>query len=96
MFHHVVLFKLKDNSEKNIQEARTILLSMEGNISVLKDLEVGVNVLHSERSYDLFLKTSFLNEEDYHTYQKDPYHVDRVLYFLKPLLEDSKTCDYLT
>ena len=96
MFHHVVLFKLKDNSEKNIQKVRTILLSMEGNISVLEHLEVGVNVLSSDRSYDIFIKASFLNEEDYHIYQEDPYHVDRVIYFLKPLLEDSKTCDYLT
>lgn len=96
MFHHVVLFKLKDNSEKNLQKARTILLSMEGNIPVLKALEVGVNVLSSERSYDLFIKASFLNEEDYRIYQDHPHHVERVLYFLKPMLEDSKTCDYLT
>lgn len=96
MFHHVVLFKLKDNSERNVQKARTLLLSMEGNIPVLKELEVGINILPSDRNYDLYIKASFLNEEDYHTYQSHPHHVERVLYFLKPMLEDSKTCDYLT
>ncbi len=96
MFHHVVLFKLKDNNELNLQEARTILKSMEGNIEELKELEVGINILTSERSYDLYLKASFLTQEDFDVYQSHPYHVDRVLYNLKPMLEASKTCDYLT
>ncbi len=96
MFHHVVLFKLKENSESNVQKARVLLESMEGNITELKELEVGVNVLGSDRSYDLYLKASFLTEEDYEAYQSHPYHVDRILYNLRPMLEDSKTCDYLT
>ncbi len=96
MFHHVVLFKLEDNSEANLQKARTLLQAMAGNIAVLKELEVGVNILTSDRSYDLYLKASFLTEEDYQSYQSHPYHVDRVLYNLKPMLKDSKTCDFLT
>ena len=96
MFHHVVLFKLNANSEKNLQKASILLQSMAGNIRELQELEVGVNVLSSDRSYELYLKASFLTDEDYADYQTHPFHVERVLYNLKPMLSDSKTCDFLT
>ena len=92
MFTHIVFFKL--NNKKQVADARNILLSMEGKISQLKGLEVGVDVIHSERSYDLSLITKFDSLEDMNTYAVSKYHVNEVLKYLKPMLESSKTVDY--
>ena len=91
MFTHIVFFKLKDINQVN--EARDILLGMEGKIPQLKGLEVGVDVLHTERSYDLALVTRFDSLEDMDAYQVHEYHVNEVLKYLKPMLESSKAVD---
>ncbi len=59
MFYHVVLFKLKDSSEENLDKAKELLQSMEGKIPQLKGLTVGKDVLNSVRSYDICLITTF-------------------------------------
>ncbi len=92
MFTHIVFFKL--NNKEQACEARNILLSMEGKIPQLKGLEVGVDVLHSERSYDLVLITKFNSLEDMNSYAVSEYHVNKVIKYLKPMLESSKTVDY--
>lgn len=92
MFTHIVFFKLKDSEQVN--EARDILLSMEGKIAQLKALEVGVDLLHTERSYDLSLITRFDCLEDMQAYAVHEYHVNEVLKYLKPMLESSKIVDY--
>lgn len=94
MFTHIVFFKLKNKEQVN--EARSILLSMEGKIPQLKGLEVGVDVLHTERSYDLALVTRFDSLEDMNTYQVHEYHVNEVLKYLKPMIECSKAVDYIS
>ena len=57
MIKHVVCFKLKDGESP--EKAKEVLLSMKGNVSLIRDIEVGVDVLHSERSYDLILSVVF-------------------------------------
>jgi len=52
MITHIVLFKLKDNSKESIEKAQNILRGMEGRIPELKDIEVGVDITRSDRSYD--------------------------------------------
>ena len=96
MFTHVVLFKLKDNSKENMEKARDILLSMEGKIEYLKGLTVGTDVLFTERSYDICLITTFNNLEEMDKYQVHEYHVNTVLKNLKPMLESSKACDFVS
>lgn len=92
MFTHIVFFKLKEKKQTN--EARDILLGMKGNIPQLKSLEVGIDVLHTERSYDLALITRFDCLEDMKIYSVHEYHVNEVLKYLKPMLEDSKIVDF--
>lgn len=94
MFTHIVFFKLKEASIENVEKAKNILLGMEGNIPQLKGLEVGVDVLHTERSFDLALVTRFDSVEDMDDYQVHPYHVNEVLKYLRPMLEESKVVDY--
>ena len=92
MFTHIVFFKLKNKEQA--KSARNILLSMEGKIPQLKGLEVGVDIVHSDRSYDVALITKFETFEDMNTYAVSEYHVNSVLKYLKPMLESSKTVDY--
>lgn len=94
MFTHIVFFKLKEPTEENLQKAKDIFLSMKGNIPMLKYLEVGVDELHTERSYDLALITKFDSLEEMNIYQKHPYHVEKVLAPLKDMIESSKAVDY--
>jgi heme-degrading monooxygenase HmoA len=94
VFTHIVFFKLKNKEQA--KEARDILLSMEGKIPELKGLEVGVDVLHTERSYDLVLVSRFDSLEDMNTYQVHQYHVNEVLKYLKPMIEGSKAVDFIS
>ena len=56
MIKHIVCFKLKDNSLEECEKAANILKSMEGNVPLLRGIEVGVDFLHSQRSYDIILQ----------------------------------------
>ncbi|SHE69653.1 Dabb family protein [Clostridium fallax] len=94
MFTHIVFFKLSNPTKDNLNKAEDILKSMEGKIPELKGLEVGIDVLKTERSFDIALVTRFISREDYETYTVSDFHVNNVLKNLKPMLECSKTVDY--
>lgn len=53
MFTHIVLFKLKEPTTENLKFVEKTLLSMNGMIKELKQLEVGVDVIKGDRSYDV-------------------------------------------
>ncbi|MBE5737239.1 MAG: Dabb family protein [Clostridiales bacterium] len=76
MIKHIVCFKLKDGEDVN--KAKEILLSMKDNVPMLKDIQVGVDILHSERSYDLYLSVVVDDMKALEEYQNHPYHVDVV------------------
>ncbi len=76
MITHIVLFKLKDRSRGNVEKAMDVLLGMKGKIPQLRHLEVGLDVLHSQRSFDIALVTKFDSLEDLDAYQKHPVHVE--------------------
>lgn len=94
MFTHIVFFKLKDNTEENIKKVASILEAMKGKIPELKEIEVGIDVLHTDRSYDLSLITKFASKEDMYSYQVSAYHVNEVLKYIKPMINSSATVDY--
>ncbi len=80
MITHIVFFKLKDHSPLNVEKARDVLLGMKSRIPQLRHLEVGVDVLHSQRSFDIALVTKFDSLEDLDAYQKHPVHVEVAKY----------------
>ena len=96
MISHIVMFKLKDSSQLSIQKTRDILMSMEGKIDLLRHIEVGIDVLHSERSYDIVLVTKFDNMEDLDAYQENPYHVEVVKKHMHAVREASVSVDYVS
>ena len=91
MITHIVLFKLIDR--RDAQKARDVMVGMKGKIPQLRHLEVGVDVLHSERSYDLALVTKFDSMEDMKAYQAHPVHVE-VQKYMTSVRESSVTVDY--
>jgi len=93
---HVVFFKLKDRSPESVEATRQVLVNMEGKIPVLKHIEVGVDVLHLERSYDLVLITKFDSAEDLQVYDTHPLHED-VKAHMKKVLDGTSVCvDFLS
>lgn len=58
------VFKLKDRSPEAVEVTKAVLTNMEGKIPVLRHIEVGTDILHLERSYDIALITKFDSLED--------------------------------
>lgn len=94
MYTHIVFFKLNEVNNENIEFVKSTLLSMEGKISELRYLEVGIDDIRNERSYDIALITKFNNKEDYLSYDINEYHVEKVKKVIKSYIESSKTVDY--
>lgn len=94
MVRHIVMFKLKDNSPASVDEAKRVLLSMKGKVKVLKNIEVGVDFLHSSRSFDLVLITDFYTRQDSFDYQEDEYHKTVVKPYMHAVRENSVAIDY--
>lgn len=94
MFTHVVFFKLTEPTKDNIKYFSDILKGMKGNIPQLKEVEVGIDELRSDRSFDICLITRFNSLEEMKEYQVHPYHVNEVLAKIKPYIEVSKVVDY--
>ena len=93
MLTHVVLIKLKDRSPENIAATRDRIARIEGQIPVLRSIQVGVNVVPSERSYDIALVETFDSVEDMKAYQVHPVHLD-LLKDVTPRFEASAAVDY--
>lgn len=80
MITHVVLFKLKDRTPQSIEKARAVLAGLIGKVPSLMDLEVGCDVIRSERSHDIALVARFKDLAGLDAYQNHPAHLEVVKY----------------
>lgn len=94
MIKHIVCFKLKDNSYEACLKAKEVLIGMEKNVPLVKDIKVGIDFLHSQRSYDLILEVILESKEDLELYQKDTYHIEVVKKYMHTVRETSISVDY--
>lgn len=94
MITHIVLFKLADPTPEKIAAVHDRLLSMQGNIDLLRHLEAGTDVIRSERSYDVALLTRFDSLADLQAYQVHPYHAGEVVPFMKANCSSIVAVDY--
>ena len=92
MLTHIVLFKLKDPAD--IPATADLLRSMEGKIAELLHLEVGLDVLRSERSSDIALVTRFASLDALQSYQVHPYHAGTVVPHIKSVCSSVVAVDY--
>lgn len=93
MITHIVCFKLKDNSAENVVRTAAVLRDMEGKIDELQYIEVGIDVLHSERSYDIALITKFESMAALEAYQVHPVH-KKVIEHMMQVREASVSVDF--
>ena len=94
MIKHIVCFKLKDNSDANKEKTKEVLLSMKGNVDLLRNIEVGTDFLKSPRSYDVILQVELDDRAALDAYQEDPYHVNVVKKHMHEVMESSIAIDY--
>jgi len=93
MLTHIVFFKLKDRSAESVERTAQVLRDMEGKIEVLRSIEVGVDVLHSDRSYDIALITKFDSMADLDVYQVHPVH-QKVIEHMSQVRDSSAAVDF--
>jgi len=94
MVTHIVLFKLSDPTGENLTATCNKLLSMQGRIDQLRHLEAGIDVIRSERSYDIALITKFDSLQDLQDYQVHPYHAGEVVPHMKSVCSSIVAVDY--
>ena len=92
MIKHIVCFKLNDGESP--EKAKEVLLSMQGNVPMLKGIEVGVDKLHSARSYDVILAVILDDMDALADYQVDPYHVGVVKKHMHAVTKSSVSVDF--
>lgn len=94
MFVHIVMFRFRDeNKDKNIEKVKSMLLALPEKIESLESMEVGVDFLHSERSMDLVLTSTFDNKDGLESYRVHPAHQE-VVSFIKEVTVESRVVDY--
>lgn len=70
-----LMLKLKNRDDETIRKVKEELLSMRGNVDVLKGIKVEQNVREGEVNYDLLVTTEFESMEDFDAYTVHPFHV---------------------
>jgi len=75
MITHVVLVKLKDQRDRNIESMEALLRSLNGRIPSLRQLEVGKDIVRSERAYDIALIAKFDDLHGLRGYRTHPLHL---------------------
>ena len=92
MIKHIVCFKLKEG--ESAEKAKEVLLSMTGKVPTAKAITVGIDELHSQRSFDIILEVLLEDFKALEDYQVDPYHCDVVKKHMYAVAEKSITLDF--
>ena len=93
MLTHVVLFRFPDLSVA--AECRDRMLAMKGRIPALLDIEVGVDIVRSDRSFDLALITRHEDLDGMQAYQVHPVHQE-LLAWVKPRVQQAVAVDFVS
>ena len=93
MIRHIVMWKFKEDQQENMLVFRDRLLALKDKIPEIKEMEVGINVNPSERSFDAVLVSTFDSMEALKSYSVNPLHV-AVSDFCKTIRTQSASVDY--
>ena len=85
MIRHIVMFKLQrtgdeESLEEIKMEVKNRLEALTASIDVIRSMEVGINVVKSDRAFDIALVSTFNSLEDLETYRVHPDHQEVVSY----------------
>ena len=75
MIKHIVMWKFKENTEKEREEFLERLLALNGVIPELKDAKIKRNVNLNGENYDAMLISTFDTLDNMEKYKIDPRHV---------------------
>jgi stress responsive alpha/beta barrel protein len=94
VLQHYVFLKFKEETpELHIQTFSKKMLALKQIIEEIEFLEVGIDELHEERSWDLVLNMVFQSVETLRIYQKHPEHI-AVMQFNAPFVENVGSVDF--
>lgn len=93
MLTHIVCFKF-ENLEI-AEQVKERLLSMAGKVPTLRQIEAGVDVLRTARSYDVALVTRFDDVAGLEAYQVHPLHQE-VAGFIKQHSQGAVAVDFVS
>jgi hypothetical protein len=91
MIRHIVFFKHSDAAK--IKELADMLNALEEKIDFILDLEVGVDLLHSARSFDLALTITLPDIKHLNLYADHTEHIP-VVEWVKANGFETKVVDY--
>lgn len=94
MLQHYILIKYqKGISEEHIAEFRKRMLALQTSIEGIEHLEIGRDILHDARSWDLILIMRFASVDTLRRYQQHPEH-QKVMAFNQPFVADVASVDF--
>jgi hypothetical protein len=94
MLQHYILMKFKEGTgDEHVAELGRRLLSLRTTISCIEHLEIGHDILHDARSWDLILIMRFASVEALRSYQQHPEHL-RLMAFNQPFVADVASVDF--
>ncbi|MGI6664501.1 MAG: Dabb family protein [Christensenellaceae bacterium] len=92
MVRHVVCQKFEN--KEDAKTAAEMLRALPEKIEPLLSMEVGLDFLGSERSFDLVLIATFADEAGLHAYDEHPEHA-KVRAFIRPRRVGTVSVDYI-
>lgn len=91
MIRHIVFFKHQDGAK--VEELAGKLSALEEKVDFILDLEVGIDFLHSARSFDLALIVTLPDASYLELYANHPEHLP-IVEWVKANGFESKAVDY--
>ena len=94
MLQHYVLIRYEKNvRDEHIKEFCTRMLALRTSIAGIESLEIGRDILHDARSWDLILIMRFASVGALRSYQQHPEH-QKVMRFNQPFVADVASVDF--
>lgn len=96
MLQHYVFIKYREGTaDTHVEEFRTRMLALCAVIAEIDHLEVGRDILHDARSWDLVLVMRFASVEALRRYQQHAAH-QQVMQFNQPCVADVASVDFFS
>jgi len=94
MLQHYIMIKFKTGtSDDHVGEFCRRMLALRTTISNIEHLEIGRDILHDARSWDVILIMRFAAMEALRSYQQHPEHL-KLMAFNQPSVADVASVDF--
>jgi ABC-type molybdenum transport system ATPase subunit/photorepair protein PhrA len=96
MYTHAIMWKILESplsKKETANKIKELLLSLNGKIPGLVSIEVGINSLEGENTFDVVFIGKFESKKSYEEYSKHPEH-EKIVPFFKELKLERTIVDY--